>query len=129
MAMGITPKTIVGKIQFAEEHVQPWTDHAVPMGSSVSAVTDWHGKVTAARAAFAAQQGAELARRNATNELHLAVDEMMTATASIIASVRSKAKMDGDAIYSLASLPVPTPPSPAPAPGKPSDLTVALDET
>lgn len=127
--MGVTPNTIIGKIQFAEDHVQAWTDNSVPMGSSAAAVTDWHGKVTAARAAFAAQQGAELARKNATNDLHLAVNAMMEATSSIVQSVRSKAKIAGDSVYSLASLPVPSAPSPKPAPGKPTDPKISLDET
>src|SRR4051812_20195592 len=110
--MGITPKTVIGRIQFAEEHVTPWTDNAVPMGSSASAVLDWKTKVLAARAAYAAQQAAELSRKNATNDLNLALISMDGATASIIGSVRSKAKIVGDSVYSLASLPAPSAPSP-----------------
>ena len=127
--MPVLPDTILGKIQFGEARVTPWTDNAVDMGSSSAAVTDWHSKLTAVRAAFNAQQAAELVRKNTTNDLRVAMDAYLVATASIIKSVRSKADVAGPSVYSLASLPVPTPPAPTPAPGKPTDLSVFLDET
>jgi hypothetical protein len=127
--MSLIPDTKVGKIEFAENHVDPWTTNSVPMGSSAPAVTSWSALVTAARAAYVAQQAAQLAAKDATVTLDLAIKSMMESTASIIKQVRAKADLVGDSVYALASLPVPATPSPKPAPGKPTALVVSLDET
>ena len=54
---------------------------------------------------------------------------MMTDTAAIISQVRAAAKNGGDAIWTLASLPVPPTPGPAPAPGQPTDPKISLSQT
>jgi hypothetical protein len=127
--MGLIPDSKVGKIEFCENHVTPWTTNAVAMGSSAAAVTDWSAKTTAARAAYQAQQAAQSAAKDATNDLNVALDALMVATGAIIKQVRAKADMSGNSIYSLASLPVPPTPTPMPPPGKPTDLLVTLSET
>jgi hypothetical protein len=99
------------------------------MGSSVAAVSDWNTKLDSAHTAFDAQQAAQTSAKDATTNLNLAMQALMDATSSIIRAVGSKAKISGDGIYALASLPVPATPSPKPAPGKPFDPTVALAET
>jgi hypothetical protein len=127
--MGLIPDSKLGKIQFAESHVAPWTSNSVAMGSSAPTVTAWSAKVTAARAAYTAQTAAKLASRNATNALNEAVRDMVEATSQIITQVKAKAAFGGDSIYALASLPVPATPAPVPPPGKPTDLSVTLDDT
>lgn len=127
--MGLLPDTKVGKIEWTELRVSPWTSNAVAMGSSTSAVSAWSTKVTTARTAYNTQQAAQEAAKVATNNLNIAIDALMVDTASIIKSVRSKADVAGNGIYSLASIPVPATPAPKPAPGKPSNLVATLSET
>lgn len=125
--MSVVPKSNVGRIEFCETRVEPWVQNAIPMGSSASAVTDWSAKVTAARNAYDAQQAAQLAARDSTILLNIAMGSLMDATASIIKQVRAKADLAGDGVYALASLPVPATPAPVPAPGTPSDFKVILN--
>jgi hypothetical protein len=127
--MSVIPDTKVGKIEFGENHVTPWTANAVPMGSSTAAVTSWSALVTAARTAYTTQQAAQSAAKDATITLDLAVKSMMDATASIIKQVRAKADLSGNSIYALASLPIPAAPSPVPPPGTPTNFKIALSQT
>jgi len=127
--MSLIPDTKVGKIEFCENHVTPWNTNSVAMGSSAAAVTAWQAKVETARNAYTAQQAAQSVAKDATTDLNLAINAMIDATTSIIKQVRAKADISGDSVYSLASLPVPATPSPVPPPGKPTNLTVLLDET
>ena len=107
----VVPNTRLGRIEFAEAHVAPFTTNAVAIGTTSSAVTAWQATVTAARAAYVAQQAAQLAAKNATADLTMALDLMDASTASIIKQVRAKAELSGNGVYTLASLPVPQTPS------------------
>ncbi|HSV13219.1 MAG TPA: hypothetical protein VLI90_03105 [Tepidisphaeraceae bacterium] len=127
--MGLIPDTKIGKIEFCESHVSPFTTNAVAIGTTAPAVTAWSALVTAARAAYTAQQAAQLAAKNATTNLNVAVGAMMDATSSIIKQVRAKADLSGNGVYALASLPVPATPTPVGPPGTPTNFTVSLDQT
>ncbi len=124
--MGLTPDTKIGKIEFCEAHVADWTANSVAMGSSVVEVGAWSAQVTDARAALAASEAADLAARNALNELNTIIDSMMDKTAAIIGQVRSRSKLIGNTAWTLASLPVPATPTPAGAPGIPYGFKVKL---
>lgn len=127
--MSLIPDTKVGKIEFCEAHVSAFTTNAVAIGTTTTAVSAWSAQVTAARAAYTAQVAAQLAAKNSTTNLNVAISALMDSTSSIIKQIRAKADLAGDSIYGLASLPVPATPAPRPAPGKPNSLTVQLDET
>jgi hypothetical protein len=126
--MSLIPDTKIGKIEFCEQHQSAWSLNSVAMGSSAAAVTAWAAKVVASRSAYEAQKAAKLALRNATTTLDDSLRDMIEATTSIIKQVRARADLDGNGIYALASLPVPALPTPKPPPGKPTELTVTLDE-
>jgi hypothetical protein len=49
--MSLKPKTVVGQIELCEEHVTPFTDNAVAIGSSAPVVAAFVAKTEAARAA------------------------------------------------------------------------------
>jgi hypothetical protein len=127
MVMPIMPDKKIDKLGFCEAHVEPWTDNAVPMGSSAPAVADFSTKTTAARAAYTVKQAAEEALRNANNDFNMALAAATTAAADIIKQVRAKAATSGNSIYTLASLPIPATPGPVPPPGTPTDLKVELN--
>jgi hypothetical protein len=127
--MGTIPDTKVGKIDFCENHVTPFTDNAVAIGTESATVTAWAAKVVAARDAYTAQQAAQSAAKDATGALNMAIDAMMVATNAIYNQVRAKAAIAGDGVYTLASLPIPGSRAPVGPPGKPAELKVALDES
>lgn len=124
--MAVVPPTKVGKIEFYENHVAPWTTNAVAIGTTSAAVTDLGTKTTAARDAFNAQQAAQDAAKAATLAYKNAVDAMAVAGVAIISQIRAKAKTAGDNVYVLAQIPAPALPSPVGAPGTPTDFAVKL---
>ena len=125
--MSVVPESIVGRIEFGEEHVDPWTANAVGMGSSAPTVTAWSGKVTAARAAYQAQKAAQNAAKAATNALKLAMEAMDRATSEVVQQVRTKALAVGDSVYTLAEIPAPATPTPVGDPGTPYGTKVTLN--
>jgi hypothetical protein len=124
--MPVVPDTKLGKIQFAEEHVTPWTTNSVAMGSSAATITSWSAKVTTARAAYEAQKAAQNAAKAATNDLNIAMLAMNDATADVIRQIRTQAGIVGASVYSLAEIPAPATPGPVGAPGTPDQFKVLL---
>src|SRR5258705_3241643 len=125
--MRVLPPPRVGRVQFCGRHTPPFTANAVAIGTTTTAVTDLQTKTVAARAAFNAQQEAQNAAKSATNTYNLAVRAMTDAVADILKQVKTKAALSGDAVYSLADVPVPATPSPKPPPGTPTDFVVTLN--
>ena len=126
--MGLRPKQVVDQIEMCEDHVTPFTDNAVAIGTSAPVVADFTAKTAAARAAYTAQRDAVNAMKNATIDLHLAIDAMWDSMSDICKQVTAKAALSGDGVYALASLPVPKTPGPAGNPGKPSQFVAKLME-
>lgn len=126
--MSALPRGKVERIEFAEDHVAPWTSNSVAIGSDAATVSAWSSKVTAARAAYEAQRAAKQAAKAATNEFHVSLQAMVDATADIIREIRTKAGFSGDAVYTLAEIPAPKIPGPIAAPGKPVEVEPSLLE-
>lgn len=127
--MSVLPRKVVDRIQFCEDHIDPFTANAVAIGTSAAAVTALNTKVEAARAAYDAQQAAQQAARAATHDLSMAADAMTLAIASIISQIKTQAGITGPSVYSLAEIPAPATPTPVGTLGKPSDFEVTLDAT
>jgi hypothetical protein len=125
--MSVVPKEVVAKIQFYEDHQPTWSSNAVAIGTTTTEVTALQTKTAAARTAYDEQQAAQLAAKDATLKLRLAVEAMATAGGAIIKKVRAKAQTDGLGVYALASLPAPATPTPVPPPGTPTDFTATLN--
>ena len=122
----VLPKKVVDRIQWAENHVAPFNTNAVAIGITTTIATDFETKTEAARAALQARDAAEETLRNRNNDLRMAMLALGDAAGAIINTVHAKADMVGDAVYSLASIPVPATPSPRPAPGAATDFKVEL---
>jgi hypothetical protein len=125
--MSVVPSEVVAKIQFYEDHNAPWSSNAAAIGVTPTEVSSLQTKTAAARTAYDEQQAAQLAARDATLKLRLAVEAMGLAGAAIIKKVRAKAQTDGPGVYALASLPAPATPTPVPPPGTPTDFTATLN--
>jgi hypothetical protein len=126
--MPVQPDGKVAKIEFCEIRNPIWLAAATSIGTTTVAVNDLVTKTTAARDAWAAQQTAQAAAKSATNTYNMAVEAMSTACAQIISSIKTKAGVAGDSIYSLADIPVPATPSPMGPLGQPSQLKVTLTQ-
>src|SRR4051812_22398654 len=124
--MAMIPQSLVGKIEFFENHMADWTANAVAIGSSAAEITALQAKVAAARDSYLAQQTAQETAKSRTLTLRDDIDSMMNAGSDVIKKIRSKAATDGNTVYTLANIPAPATPSPVPAPGQPTNFTVEL---
>jgi hypothetical protein len=127
-SMNLVPRNNSGKIQFFKGRLEQWADRAVEIGTSDAAVADLSEKTAIARQAYMEQQAAIQAARAATLRLNNAIDDMASAGASIIMQIKSKARLDGNEIYSEASISPPDKRSPIAEPGKPYMFTTNLDQ-
>ncbi len=124
--MRLVPKPVQERITFFQTHIETWSSHASQIGTSVAAVEQLADKTQIARDAFREQQIAQQQARAATSRLKMALDDMATAGASILLQVKAKAGIDGDNVYTLASIPAPSKGSPIAAPGKPTQFSTQL---
>ena len=127
--MSLVPKTKIGKIQFFNSKVTPWTSNAVAIGTSAAAVTDLQTKLTTAQTKLTAQIAAEAAFRTAVAATDDAVAILMNAGMDIVKAIRAKAATAGNSVYELAEIPAPATPTPVTTLGKPSDFVVTLSES
>jgi hypothetical protein len=127
--MSTTPRKVVDRIQWCEDHHDPFNDNAVAIGTTVSAVTDLQTKTATARDAYNTAQQTRQAAEAATTALGVAVDVMDVAVASILKQIRAKADLAGPGIFALANVPPNATPSPIGAPGTPSNFKIELQQS
>ena len=129
--MGIVPNSRLGKIEFYEAHVGPWTANAANVGLASAAVTALSAAVTAARAAFVAHLAAQEAAKAATNNFYDKVRLMHNAPgfgADMIQTIKTYAQTKNDPnVYNLAQIPPPPTPGAVPPPGTPFDFKTTLN--
>ena len=125
--MAVVPKKPIDKVQFFENHLEPWGANTTAIGLTTGIMTDLTSKTAAARAAYDAQQVAMDNARNATANFHDAVNVLATAGAAAIQQIRAKAAIAGNSVYTLAVIPAPATPAPVGPPGKPFDFKVELN--
>jgi hypothetical protein len=126
--MAVVPDKQIEKVQFYENHSEPFTEHATAIGVTSTEVTDLVTKTAAARAAYDAQQTARQAAKAATESFDNAARAMGIAGAALLKKIRAKAEQTGNPdVYTLAQIPAPPTPSARPAPGTPTNLTIKLD--
>lgn len=128
--MGVVPDTRLGKIEFYEAHITPWTDNAAAIGLTPTAVTALGTLTTAARAAYTAAEAARLAAKSATQAYYDAVRAMHSGAGAgqdMIDTIRNYAQTKNSPnVYVLAQIPAPATPGVTPPPGTPFDFSVGL---
>lgn len=125
--MALVPQTIVGKIQFYEEHIQFWAANPVAVGLEATDIAAFAPVVAQARADFDAALAARTAAQGATETQNFSVADMADIGAGFIDTIRAHAKKTGDNnVYALAGIPAPQPPTPAGPPDQPTQLTATL---
>lgn len=128
--MGVVPDSRLGKIEFYEAHIAPWTTNAAGIGLTPAAVTALGTLTTQARAAFNAAEAARQAAKAATQNFYDKVRAMHSgpgAGQDMIDTIRVYAETKNDPnVYNLAQIPPPATPGATPPPGTPFEFTVGL---
>ena len=128
--MGTTPNSRIGKIEFYESHISPWTTNAAGIGLSPTSVSGLASLTVDARAAYNAHVAAQDTARAATQAFYQAVAAMHSgpgAGSDMIGTIRNYAQTNNDPnVYTLAQIPPPATPGVTPPPGLPSNFTVEL---
>lgn len=131
--MGVVPDNRLGKIEFYESHLAPWTSNAAAIGLTPASVTALGTLTTAARSAYNAHVSALEAARAATANFYDKVRAMHNgpaAGADMIQTIKTYAQTKNDPnVYVLAQIPAPAVPGTrggGPPPGTPFDFAVGL---
>jgi hypothetical protein len=128
--MGITPNSNLGKVEFYEAHLTPWTNNAAAIGLSLPEVAALTIATTDARAAYNAMIAARDAAKAATQSFYSKVSVMHSAPglgSDMIDTIKNFAQTNDDPnVYTLAQIPPPASGGVVPPPGTPFDFRVGL---
>lgn len=128
--MGVVPDSRLGKIEFYEAHVAPWTANATAIGLTAASVTALSSATVNARKAYDDHIAAQNAAKAATQDFYDKVRDMHNAPgagADMIQTIKTfAATTDNPNVYVLAQIPAPQAPSTPPPPGTPFELSVGL---
>jgi hypothetical protein len=128
--MATVPESRLGKIEFYESHLLPWTTNMAAIGLAAPAIAGLDTLTTAARDAYNAHVSALAASRAATQAYYEAVRAMHAgpgAGSDMIGTIRNFAQSTNDPnVYTLAQIPPPAVPGVTPPPGLPFDFRVEL---
>ena len=130
--MSIVPSSRLGKIEFYEQHIAPWTAHAAALGLQAEPVAELATATGEARAAYDAHLAAQQAARTATQNFYEKVRLMHNAPgkgADMIAAIKNHAETTNNPeVYILAEIPPPAAPGSVPPPALPTDFRVEIGQ-
>lgn len=131
--MGITPNSRIGKVQFYEAHIQPWTTNAAAIGLTPADVAALASATGAARVAFNGMIAARDAAKAATQNFYDKVSVMHSDPgkgSDMIDAIKNFAQStDNPSVYTLAQIPPPASGGVVPPPGIPYAFRVALQQS
>lgn len=126
--MGTVPSTIVGKIEFFEEHLPVWAVNPAGIGITAAQVAALSALVNTARDSYEAANAARTAARTATTAQNLDVDTMYDLGADLIKMIRAYAEATNNpTVYNNAQIPPPAPAAPLGPPQTPKDVSGVLN--
>lgn len=121
--MGVSPSSRVDQLTFFEVHNDPWSTHAVAIGTTVAAVNNLKGLTATARQKYTDAMAARDAAKAATQAFYDACDAMRGSGADIIATIKAYAETTNNpGVYTLAQIPAPAGASSSGPPEIPADL-------
>lgn len=125
--MATVPNTLIGKIQFFEQHLPLWAVDPEAIGLTALEVAALTTETAQARADYDAAQDLRLAARIGTETQNNSVASMYDMGSGFIKTIRAFAEKTGDdSVYTTAGIPAPQPPTPAGPPDQPTDLTAKV---
>jgi hypothetical protein len=125
--MATVPQTIVGKIEFFEQHLPTWSVDPVAIGLNALEVADLATMTAQARADYETAQTSRVTAKGNTEIQNTTVGAMANFGGDLIKTIRAFAeKTDDSSVYAAAGIPAPQPPTPAGPPEQPTALAAAL---
>lgn len=113
---------------FCDSHADAWTEHAVAIGTSVTAVSAWKTAYNAAMDQFVTANTMRLAAKTQTTIANEALRDARTKTSDIVRNIKNFAvNTDDPDVYTLAMIPPPADPSTVPPPGQPFEVACDLN--
>lgn len=128
--MAIVPPSNIGKVEFYETHLTPWTNNAAAIGLSLPEIAALSLATTGARTAYNTMIAARAAAKAATQSFYTKVSDMHSAPgkgSDMIDTIKNFAQTNDDPnVYTLAQIPPPASGGVVPPPGTPFDFRVGL---
>ncbi len=126
--MAVLPPSRIGRIEFFEARLAQWAANAVGIGVQPAAVASLQALVTAARAAFNAQQTQAATAKASTATFHVKADDMAEFGGDLIKTIKAFAETSNNPnVYALANVPAPAAPTPAGPPVAPTSLDATMN--
>ena len=129
--MAEVPNTVLGKIEFFEQHIPVWSADPTAIGLTAQQIIDLTGLTGAARVAYNDAQSVRQTAKAATLTQNNAVADMMAFGTAAIATIKAFADISGDdqSVYAAAEITPDGSPSPLPPPVPATELAAELLNT
>lgn len=129
--MGIVPKNITEKLDWAEAHAPVFATEAANIGLTAAQVAAFEDLVNAFRSKYNAANSAREAAKAATTDLHGAIANFNEGASETLAYIKAFAESSDDPmnVYARAEIPPPATPTPSGAPATPTDVGAYIDNT
>lgn len=125
--MATVPQTILGRIEFFEQHLPLWAADPTSIGLTALEVSELAALVAQARADYESAQVARINARGLTEQQNTTVSAMYELGSAFIRTIRALAIKNNDpSIYVAAGIPAPQAPAPVGPPEKPTDLDATV---
>lgn len=109
--MSILPPSRIQRVEFAESHLEPWSEHWAAIGLSEDALSLLASRTVAARALYQAMLEAHNASKNATAAFYQACKDVTETTADALKTIKAfAATTNNPNVFSLAVIPPPKSP-------------------
>jgi hypothetical protein len=125
--MATVPNTILGKIQFYEQHLPVWSVDPAAIGLVAADIIALSAVVNQARTDYDTAQASRNAAKANTEVQNTSVGTMADMGGGFIDTIRAFAKKNDDpGVYAAAQIPAPQPPTPPGPPEKPTELEAGV---
>ena len=126
--MATVPNTLIGKIQFFEQHLPVWAVDPTAIGLTALQVADLTTLTASARSSYDAALAIRNTAKALTNQQTDDVGAMYDLGADLIKTIRAFAQTTNDnAVYTVAEIPPPSPPTPLGPPATPKNLVGVIN--
>lgn len=126
--MATVPQTLVGKIEFFEQHLPVWAASPTAIGLTAPQIAALNTLVTQARADYQAALTARNAAKAKTEVQNNSFNAMAELGGDYIRTIRAYADLTNNPnVYSIAQIPSPQPPQPIGPPQVPTNVRAVLN--
>jgi len=128
--MPVVPDKKLEQINFAQEHLAPWTANTVALGLTPGQVTAISEATEAADGSYRTARTLRQQAKAGTAQADLDIRFMNTLVGDAVKAIRLRAESTNDPkLYNLAQIPAPAAPTAALPPTKPDSLRAVIGTT